>query len=58
MVFQIPKNIHLDDNVIVALVMAKVVVIEEVQADEYFPDKRIQVSILASPLNVHANFNP
>jgi phosphatidylserine decarboxylase len=36
----------------------KVVVIEEVEETEYFNDKRIQVSIFMSPLNVHANFNP
>ena len=32
--------------------------IEEVQADEYFTDLRIQVSIFMSPLNVHVNRNP
>ncbi|MFM7666881.1 MAG: phosphatidylserine decarboxylase family protein [Bacteroidota bacterium] len=36
----------------------KVVVIEEVEETEYFKDRRIQVSIFMSPLNVHANFNP
>lgn len=36
----------------------KVVVIEEAIENEYFKDKRIQVSIFMSPLNVHANFNP
>jgi len=36
----------------------KVVVIEEVQADEYFTDRRMQVSIFMSPLNVHVNRNP
>lgn len=36
----------------------KVVVIEEVEETEYFKDKKIQVSIFMSPLNVHANFNP
>jgi phosphatidylserine decarboxylase len=34
------------------------VVIEETQADEYFPDKRLQLSIFMSPLNVHVNRNP
>ena len=33
-------------------------VIEEIQADEYFIDKRIQISIFMSPLNVHLNRNP
>lgn len=36
----------------------KVVVIEEVEETEYFKDKRIQISIFMSPLNVHANYNP
>lgn len=36
----------------------KIVVIEEVEENEYFNDKRIQISIFMSPLNVHANFNP
>jgi phosphatidylserine decarboxylase len=35
-----------------------VVVIEEVQPDEYFKDKRLQLSIFMSPLNVHVNRNP
>lgn len=36
----------------------KVVVIEEVEEPEYFNDKRIQISIFMSPLNVHVNRNP
>lgn len=36
----------------------KIVVIEEVVEDEYFNDKRIQVSIFMSPLNVHVNRYP
>jgi phosphatidylserine decarboxylase len=36
----------------------KVVVIEEVEEPEYFKDRRIQVSIFMSPLNVHANWTP
>ena len=33
-------------------------VIEETQENEYFKDKRIQISIFMSPLNVHANYFP
>lgn len=33
----------------------KVVVIEEVEETEFFKDKRIQVSVFMSPLNVHSN---
>tara|TARA_B100000809_G_scaffold49621_3_gene44615 strand:- start:5240 stop:5890 length:651 start_codon:yes stop_codon:yes gene_type:complete len=41
------------DNHVVSPVDGKVVVIEEVYEPEYFKDKRIQVSIFMSPLNVH-----
>lgn len=57
--FRIPKRNHtIQENAIVAPADGKVVVIEEVQADEYFTDRRIQVSIFMSPLNVHVNRNP
>ncbi|RYY57740.1 MAG: phosphatidylserine decarboxylase family protein [Chitinophagaceae bacterium] len=57
--FRIPSRTHtIGDNVIVAPADGKVVVIEEVQADEYFTDRRIQVSIFMSPLNVHVQRNP
>ncbi len=57
--FRIPKrNLTVVDNAIVAPADGKVVVIEEVEADEYFKDRRIQVSIFMSPLNVHVNRNP
>jgi phosphatidylserine decarboxylase len=36
----------------------KVVVIEETTESEYFKDRRIQISIFMSPLNVHANYHP
>lgn len=42
-----------DDNHIIAPVDGKVVVIEEVFEKEYFKDKRLQVSIFMSPINVH-----
>lgn len=52
--FRNPKRITpLDDDTIIAPVDGKVVVIEEVEETEYFKDKRIQVSIFMSPLNVH-----
>ncbi len=57
--FRIPKrNLTIRENAIVAPADGKVVAIEEVQADEYFTDRRIQVSIFMSPLNVHVNRNP
>lgn len=36
----------------------KVVVIEETEETEYLKDKRIQVSVFMSPINVHINRNP
>jgi len=57
--FRIPKrNLTTREDAIVAPADGKVVAIEEVQADEYFNDRRIQVSIFMSPLNVHVNRNP
>ncbi|MBC7946985.1 MAG: phosphatidylserine decarboxylase family protein [Chitinophagaceae bacterium] len=57
--FRIPKRaLTVQENAIIAPADGKVVVIEEVQADEYFTDRRIQVSIFMSPANVHVNRNP
>ncbi len=46
------------EGAVIAPADGKVVVIEEVQEDEYFKDKRLQVSIFMSPINVHVNRNP
>lgn len=52
--FRNPKRITLiNDDHIIAPVDGKVVVIEEVEETEYFKDKRLQVSIFMSPINVH-----
>ncbi len=52
--FRNPKRIAvLNDNHILAPVDGKVVVIEEVFEAEYFKDKRLQISIFMSPINVH-----
>ena len=52
--FRNPKrNVIKDENQILAPVDGKVVVIEEVFEGEYFKEKRIQVSIFMSPINVH-----
>lgn len=52
--FRNPKRQTLiDDNHVIAPVDGKVVVIEEVYEPEYFKDKRLQVSIFMSPINVH-----
>lgn len=47
------RTLEINDNNIVAPVDGKVVVIEEVFEPEYFKDKRLQVSIFMSPINVH-----
>jgi phosphatidylserine decarboxylase len=52
--FRNPKRItSINDDHIIAPVDGKVVVIEEVEETEYFNDKRLQVSIFMSPINVH-----
>src|SRR6478672_10923839 len=57
--FRIANRTHTEgEDIIVAPCDGTVVVIEEVQADEYFKDKRLQLSIFMSPLNVHVNRNP
>ncbi len=52
--FRNPKRkTKVSDSHVVAPVDGKVVVIEEVYEPEYFKDKRLQVSIFMSPINVH-----
>ena len=52
--FRNPKRpVIATDHIIIAPVDGKVVVIEEVYEPEYFKDKRLQVSIFMSPINVH-----
>jgi phosphatidylserine decarboxylase len=52
--FRNPKrHVTAADHNIIAPVDGKVVVIEEVYEPEYFKEKRLQVSIFMSPINVH-----
>ncbi|PST85026.1 phosphatidylserine decarboxylase family protein [Pedobacter yulinensis] len=46
------------DNLVICPADGKVVVIEETEEGEYFKDKRLQVSVFMSPINVHVNRNP
>lgn len=46
------------ERVVVAPADGKIVVIEEVDENEYFHDKRLMVSIFMSVVNVHANWYP
>ncbi|MBK1438405.1 phosphatidylserine decarboxylase family protein [Parapedobacter sp. ISTM3] len=57
--FRSPKRrIKTDENLILCPADGKVVVIEETEESEYFCDRRLQVSIFMSPINVHINRNP
>ncbi|WP_370214704.1 phosphatidylserine decarboxylase family protein [Mesoflavibacter profundi] len=57
--FRNPKrNTILNDNTVVSPVDGKVVVIEEVYEPEYFKEKRLQVSVFMSPINVHVTRYP
>tara|TARA_Y100000385_G_C13043840_1_gene616525 strand:+ start:222 stop:872 length:651 start_codon:yes stop_codon:yes gene_type:complete len=57
--FRNPKRVvTAKENEVVAPADGKIVVIEEVEEPEFFKDKRIQVSIFMSPVNVHVNRYP
>jgi phosphatidylserine decarboxylase len=57
--FRIPnRSLSIHENQIICPADGKVVVIEEITDEEYFKDRRIQVSIFMSPANVHVNRNP
>ncbi|MDW5287728.1 phosphatidylserine decarboxylase family protein [Formosa sp. PL04] len=57
--FRNPKrNGILNENQVLSPVDGKVVVIEEVFEKEYFKEKRIQVSVFMSPINVHVTRYP
>ena len=50
---------HIDtEKIVVAPADGKIVVIEEVDENEYFHDRRLMVSIFMSIVNVHANWYP
>ncbi len=46
------------ENVVVAAADGRVVVVEEVDENEYFHDRRLMLSIFMSVTNVHANWFP
>jgi len=57
--FRNPKRLTFTNNKqVVSPVDGKVVVIEEVFEKEYFKEKRIQVSVFMSPINVHVTRYP
>ncbi len=56
--FRIPKRtLMIDGGKIISPCDGKVVVIENIFDDEYFKEKRLQISIFMSPANVHVNRN-
>jgi phosphatidylserine decarboxylase len=57
--FRLPNRTHtFGEDKVICPADGKIVVIEEVFDEEYFHDKRLQVSIFMSPANVHVNRNP
>jgi phosphatidylserine decarboxylase len=57
--FRLPaRHLEPDPGLIYAPADGKVVVIEETEENEYFRDKRLQVSIFMSPFNMHSNKYP
>jgi phosphatidylserine decarboxylase len=57
--FRVPKRqLTINENQIISPADGKVVTIEEVNDEEYFHGKRLQVSVFMSPANVHLNRNP
>lgn len=57
--FRVPRRtINCQCDAVVSSADGTVVAIEEVYEDEYFQDKRIQISVFMSPLNVHINWFP
>ena len=57
--FRNPKRPPIESNSqIIAPADGKIVIIKEVEEPEYFQDKRLQVSIFMSPLNVHVTRYP
>lgn len=57
--FRVPhRTVTVDEGAIVLPADGRVVAIEEVHEPEHFNDRRLQVSIFMSPLNVHVNWYP
>jgi phosphatidylserine decarboxylase len=57
--FRVPaRKLTLGDGLIICPADGKVVVIEEMVDEEYFKDKRLQISVFMSPANVQQNRNP
>ncbi|MGZ3751899.1 MAG: phosphatidylserine decarboxylase family protein [Mucilaginibacter sp.] len=51
-------HINVDEKQVLCPADGKVVVIEETDEPEFLKDRRIQISVFMSPINVHVNRNP
>jgi phosphatidylserine decarboxylase len=51
-------HINIDETQVLCPADGKVVVIEETDEPEFLKDRRIQISVFMSPINVHVNRNP
>lgn len=51
-------HINIDETQVLCPADGKVVVIEETEESEFLKDRRIQISVFMSPINVHVNRNP
>lgn len=57
--FRMPvRQLTISEEAIVSPADGKVVVIEEVEPDEFYKERRIQLSVFMSPANVHVNRLP
>lgn len=52
------RKLNVGDLTVLCPADGKVVVIEETEETEFFKDKRLQISVFMSPVNVHVNRNP
>lgn len=52
------RKLNTGDKHVLCPADGKVVVIEETEESEFFQDKRLQISVFMSPVNVHVNRNP
>ncbi len=57
--FRVPKRkLNINSQLLITPADGKIVVIEEIYDEEYFKDRRLQISVFMSPLNVHLNRYP
>ena len=52
------RDIMIDENAIYSAADGTVVVIEQTEESEYFKEKRMQISVFMSPMNMPVNYSP